>query len=146
MTFPSTGTTLADGLASARGQAANIKAICSRYATTMASTSVSSAEIFYVLDSLISAKAVFAQIAALPGIDAYAQAQLGASVVADFAAMNTAIQNAGAWVMTNFPKSSDNFLLAEGFNADGTRALRNFTTAQMAGLVPLLTAVSATIA
>lgn len=84
-------------------------------------------------------------LASTPGIDTYAQAQLGQSVTTDFTSMVTALTNAGGWIVTNFPKDGGGFLLSETFNADGTRAARNFSTAQTAGLVTLLSALAATI-
>jgi len=147
MTFPSTNAmpTLAEGLRQARDQAAAIKDVSQGFSAKMKAGSVPTSSIFALLDNLVDSKNIFSTAAALSGMDAYAEAQLGASIATDFTAMTNAVNSAIAWIVQNFPKDTDGYLQMATMNSDGTRTERSFTTTQTAGLATLLDAVVATI-
>lgn len=89
------------------------------------------------------------QIAAVPGIAAYAQAQSQAlastDIVAGFNALETALTAVLTWIVTNFPHDVNGNLLYIQFNGQAQTVIVMFTPAQLAPLVALLTAMSATI-
>lgn len=88
------------------------------------------------------------QCAAVSGIVAYAQAQVGSpglDVAGAFSTMQTALVNVITWVVTNFPKDAASYLTYVKFNGSGQALYDNFTQAQLAPLATLLTALSATI-
>lgn len=145
MTFPASKISVAEALQKIADEANMIKGLASQYALTMATTTVSSYEILNILNTFVNVKADMMNLAVIPGMDTYAQAQLGQTVTTDFTSMITALTNAGAWIVTNFPKDSNGYLLSETFNSDGSRSGRNFTTTQLAPLVTLLNDLTATI-
>jgi hypothetical protein len=83
------------------------------------------------------------QCAQVPGIVAYAQAQIdnpSFDVAGAFTAMQTAIVNTISWIAQNFPLS--NFV---SFSAQGLVQYTTFTASQLAPLSALLTTLSGTI-
>jgi hypothetical protein len=150
MPFPTTNTrrSLASALDRAQAQAGSIKAIAANNRTAMAAGPVTSGQLISLLDNLVGAKGVLSEAASLPGIGAYAEDQLGDAtddIAAEFTAMMDAIDAAGAWIITNFPKDGSGYLLAETLTAQGAHVERAFTSAQTAALRTLLTALEATI-
>lgn len=88
------------------------------------------------------------QCAAVAGLAAYAQTQVGnpgLDVVGAFSSMQAALVAVGSWIMTNFPKDGSGNLLYVKFNASGVPQYLSLTQAQLAPLATLLTALSATI-
>lgn len=86
--------------------------------------------------------------AAVPGIVAYAQAQVAdpsLDVAAAFGAMQQALIAVGNWIVSNFPKDASNNLLYIQFTSDGHLQYSAFTSAQLSGLLTLLNALIATI-
>ena len=152
MAFPSsTGSvqqTLDQGWANARSVAASVKAQAQQLVTLIGGGSVSAQLIVAVPGYATAWLAALNSVAALPGIVAYAQAQVGngtLDVAAAFTAMTAAIQNVSSWITTNTPKDGSNNLLVVQYNADGTLKWASFTSAQLAGLVTQLNALIATI-
>lgn len=147
MPFPTNTTrrSLASALDRAQSQADSIKRICQNNKDRMAAGTISSGGLMSLLDNLIGAKSVLLETASLPGIGAFAEAQVGQSVTAEFTAMMGAIDAAGAWIVTNFPKNAQGYLLAETWGQGGARVERSFATADTAGLRTLLDAVIAAI-
>ena len=150
MTFPTSDThrSLAVALQQAQSQASSIKRICQNNSSAMAAGNVASDFIIALYDNLSGAKTVFQQSAAVTGIAAYAQAQIGDSnldIVAEFTAMVGAITSAMAWIEANFPKDANGFLLAQTFDGAGGRTQRQFTSTQTVGLRTALAAVVAAI-
>ena len=146
MAFPTNETrrTFASALDRAQSQASSIKRIAANNRDRMASGPITAGGLFSLLDNLIGAKVQLAEAAAMPGMDEYAEAQLGQTVSADFDAMMQAIDDATAWIIANMPKA-DGYLQTETLEADGTRTERSFATADTAGLRTALDAVIATI-
>lgn len=88
------------------------------------------------------------QCAAVQGLAAYAQTQVGnpsLDVSGAFGSMQTALVAVGSWIMTNFPKDSGSYLTYIKFNGAGQPVYDTFTQAALAPLAALLTALSATI-
>lgn len=54
--FPASKITVASALQSIADQSNNVRALASRYATTMASTTVSSYELLFLLDAFVTAR------------------------------------------------------------------------------------------
>lgn len=152
MAFPSsTGSiqlTLDAGWANARGAAAAIKAQAQTMLNLIAGSSVNAQQLIAIPGYAAQWLTALNQIAALPGIAAYAQAQIGNSsfdVVGAFNTMIAAIQAVSSWITTNTPKDGSGNLLVLQFNADGSLKYSTFTSAQLSGLVTQLNALVAAI-
>lgn len=117
-------------------------------AAQIATGTVSSQSLLNIETVLAQLNAQLTQYAAVQGLAAYAQAQVGnpsLDVVGAFGAMQAALVAVLTWIVANFPKDSNGNLLYAQFNASGVVVWTNFTGAQLAPLSPLLTALSATI-
>jgi hypothetical protein len=146
MAFPTNETrrTLASALDRAQAQASSIKRIAANNRDRMAAGSITASGVFSLLDNLKGARAQFSEAAALPGMGAYAEDQLGRGVTQEFADMLAAIDAAADWIIANMP-SSGGYLQTETLNADGSRTERTFPTSQTGGLRTALDALIATI-
>ena len=148
MAFRASTATQAQGLFTAMQQAQFIKQQAQSYSALLAAGPVNVSQIFQALDNIRSPLVIFNQVAAIPGIAAYAQAQFNDpayNVASEFTAMVNAVQAVIDWVVTNFPKDAQGFIQAYKLNADGSRLQTTFTTAQTAGLKTALDAVVAAI-
>ena len=146
MAFP-TGLTQAEGLIGAKNQARWVKGEAQN-AVALLGGSVTSNQVFQMIDNLRSWVAYFNQVAAIPGIAAYAQAQYdntGLDIVAEFTTMVNNIQACVDWVVANFPSDAGGFIEAYKLNADGSRTPATFTSAQTAGLTTALNNLIASI-
>lgn len=146
MAFPTNSTrrSLASSLDRAQSQADSIKRIAQNNKDRMAAGTITSSGLLSLLDNMIGAKTILLEASALTGMDTFAQAQLGQSISAEFTTMMNAIDAAGAWIVTNFPKSGG-YLQSETWGAGGLRVERTFSTTETAGLRTLLDAVIAAI-
>lgn len=95
--------------------------------------------------------ALFAGWAATPGLAAYAQQQTNDptyDVAAEYTAMRNALQALRDDLISRFPKSVDAnlWLQYQQLQADGSITVRTFTAAQLAPTLPLIDAVTASIA
>jgi hypothetical protein len=91
----------------------------------------------------------FTALAAVPGLGAYAQTQLGdgtLNIAAEFTTMTNALTATRTWIGANFPKAASGELLERKFDAAGRTTTNMFSTAQTAGLATVLDALIATIA
>jgi hypothetical protein len=146
MALQSSNTILtAEAFLSIRSGAQGWKAQAQNANLTMAAGSVNTNFIFQMLDQLRGCVAALTTWKAVSGLDTYATAQgyvgtMSVDCTATINAANACI----AWIVANFP-ASGGFLQAETLNADGTRTLRAFTSANTAGLQTNLTAFIATI-
>ena len=145
MAFPTRQTTLTDALARAQRTAARVRDVATANKNTMAAEPVSVEFLLVLLDDLRAANAMFTQVAGRTGIAAEAQAQLGQDVSAGFVAMTSAVDAAGAFIISALPKDDQNRLLAETIDAAGDRSPVTFTPAQTSQLRNLLDDVIATI-
>lgn len=105
--------------------------------------------VFSLLDGLAGLIANLNSVKNTAGLDAYATAQVpgyAGTISSDITATVNAAQACIDWVVANFPKDSTaTFLLAQSLNADGTRTMRGFTSAQTAGFRTALNTLLATI-
>lgn len=149
MAFPTNRTrrSLAAALDRAQSQADTIKRLSESANVSMAGGAVTSSFVLSMLANLRAAKDVFDETSALPGMAAFALAQLNDNidVIAGFLAMTNALTAAGAWIIQNIPKAADGALKLEDMDAFGNRTERTFSTAQTAGLRTLLDTLIATI-
>lgn len=145
MAFPTSIEPLAADLTRVIQAAKALKETAVANRTRMAAGAVTASSVLRLLDNLRAARAIFIEIASRPGIGAYAQAQLGEDISTEFAAMNAAIDAAGANIVASLPKDGSGYLLLEQMDGQGARAERTFTTAQTATLRGLLDTLAATI-
>jgi len=143
MAFRANTATQAQGLLSAMQQAVFVKQ-SAQIAVQLLTGTVTANQVFQIVDNLRSPLQIFAQVAAIPGIAAYAQAQFNDAtydVATEFTNMVNTINAVVNWVVTNFPKDSGGFAQAYTLAADGSRTPVTFTPAQTAGLTTALNAV-----
>ena len=152
MAFPSTIGSKPDSLdtawAQARAYAGSVKQRSVSITAASNAGAVSAVEIIALAADLATARENLARIAAVPGIGAYAQAQVSDAtldVAAAFTAMVNAIDATRTWIVTNFPKDGSGYLLAAQFDGTGRITYRTFDTVQLAGLRTQLAALIATI-
>ena len=148
MAFIATQATQAQGLMAAMQQAVWLKQQAQNGVALL--TGVASAnQIFQLMDNIRAPLTIFNQVAAIPGIAAYAQAQFDDptyDVAANFTAMVNALNAVVAWVMANFPKDTGGFVQAYTLAANGDRVPVTFTSVQTAGLASALNTLIASIA
>lgn len=152
MAFPSTSGSHPDTLDRAWDGARSVAAQIKQQAQTLKDRSllgpVDSSAILFFINSVADAKLFLIRYAAVPGIAAYAQAQVGdatLNVATEFNAMVAALDTLRDWAMANFPKDANGFLLAKQFSADGRTTDRQFNTASLATFRTQLDALTATI-
>jgi len=95
---------------------------------------------------LVAKLAQLATLAAVPGIGAYAQAQISDptfNIVNEYNALVAAMNAVGNWIVTNFPKGTGNYLQMATWAGNGGLTYQQFAPATLA---PLLTLVNALIA
>lgn len=152
--FPSSSGTYQESLDSAwrriREMASYVKSRTVSLNTAAAAGSISSSLILDYATFLADAKIALQSAASVQGIAAYAQEQIADptfDIVASYTDMVNAINSVTAWVIANFPKDANGFLLAKTFTAvnDGRTQDRTFTPAQTATLRTVLDTLTATI-
>lgn len=144
-TFP---VTLDAAWVGARNAAAQIQAQATNLNAQIAGGSVSALTLINALNSFSSLNNQLATFAAVPGLAAYAQAQVNnpsLDVAGAFSTMQSALVAAGSWILSNFPVDSSGFLQSAKFVNNAVQ-WSTFTSGQLAGLATALTALSATIA
>jgi hypothetical protein len=134
----------------AREIAGTVKQRTNALSTASAAGSIPSTDILGYAQLLADAKTKLQAAASVSGIAAYAQEQIGDptfDVVASFTDMMSGINGVIAWIITNFPKDGNGFLLAKTFTVDnsGRTQDRTFTPAQTATLRTTLASLAATI-
>jgi hypothetical protein len=136
MSFPASTELLSSSLANACGQARRVKDIATTLRTASAVGDVPRTNLIFLMQQLSTAIAIWNQTAALSGIAAYAQAQLGngsLNVATEFTSMVNAATALRDWIFTNFPKDAGSGAWLTGsFNNAGTLTELVFTTAQLA--------------
>ncbi len=154
MAFPSSGGTHQDDLLflwrQARVVTRQIKDQASSLRATSAVGSLQANSILGFSAFLYSMRVQLQAAASAVGMNAFAQNQIGdatINIATEFTAMLTQIDSVIAWIIANFPKDGNGFLLAQTFNADnsGRTVDRPFTTIQMAGFRAVLDGLVASI-
>lgn len=154
MAFPSNAGTRADDLSSAwqeaRQIAGEIKFITMNMKAAAQGSAASGPMILDYANNLAGKKDRLAVIATVPGLAAYAQAQVNdatLNIATEFTGMANATVTLTNWMIANFPKDASGYLLAKQFNTDnsGRQIDRMFTAASLAGFVTALNALLATI-
>lgn len=142
MAFRASNQIQADALSEAKRRANDLKTYVNEVKAASAAGPISGNLAIALMERLVSDKARFAAIAAVPGIGAYAQAQEsdGAyNVATEFTTMTNAIDSLGAWLIANVNTTG-----WVTFSASGV-ATKTFTTVQTAGLRTAIDSLAATI-
>jgi len=157
MTFPSSGgskqDSLADAWRAARDRARDLKLRSQQLKAQSEAGPIARQAVLDYATFLAEAKLVLTAAANTGGIGAYAQAQINdasINIATEFNAMMTGITNTVDWILDQFPRDANGFLLVKVW---GTGAIANtgrtqdatFTTAQLANLRTQLDALIATI-
>jgi hypothetical protein len=151
MAFPSTAGTAPEALSVAWVRAMSIAGAIKTDTQAIRAQSlagdVGASRILNHLTFLADQKVALQAIAALPGIGAYAQAQLNdntLNVATEFNAMISAMDAVRDWVIANFP-ASGGYIQAQQLQANGRTSDRQFTTVMLANYRTQLDALIATI-
>ena len=138
------------GYARARGLALNLKGVLTTFNAQLAAGNVGYDVILDRLAQIVEAVATWQQVAAIPGIAAYAQAQKADpayDVAAEFTAMVDAAEDVLAWLSTNVPNGGTPDFFTDGPSLSPTGALvwRQYTPAQTPTFRAVISALTATI-
>jgi hypothetical protein len=151
MAFPSSSGTNALGLSQALQNAQNIAGQIKQQAQAFAAQAIGPGIVASQLVGIpalwTSYNTALSTYGAVPGMQAYAQAQLGnvsLDIASAFTAMQAAITSTVAWIQANFP-ASGGFLQYVQFRIDGNLTYTTFTPAQLTGFLTQLNALIATI-
>lgn len=148
MAFPASTQTQADALEKVRSAAIQLKKNAQQVRDKTAAGSVEASIIISLLNAVRETIIVFDDVAAIPGIDAYVQAQYddnALDVSAEFSAMRAEAVNVKDWIVANIPIDTDGYVLLQSFDADGKLVWREFTSAQTSDLRTQLDNLIATI-
>jgi hypothetical protein len=151
MTLPPalTSKSLAYALNTVQNYAAQAKDRATSAVATMAAGNVDTTFVFSLLDGLNGLIANLNAVKNTAGLDAYAAVQVpgyAGTMSSDITATVSAAQACIDWVVANFPKDNTaTFLLAQSLNADGSRTMRSFSSAQTAGFRTALNSLLVTI-
>ena len=142
-----------DGLSKAYQKAQNesirVKAFATQARNALIAGAVSANAVIQIMTNLKSSIEVWDTVSSLSGIAQYAKDQeddQAYNVVAEFTTMRTEAVAARDWVITNFPKSTGNFIEKDTLELDGAITVRQFTPAQTTGLQTALADLIAVIA
>lgn len=150
MAFPSTSGTAHQSLSGAwleaQQLAASVRNQTQVLRSAAAGSGLNSTSILRYTAMLSGTHAALTRIGAIPGIAAYAQAQINSSIdiIAEFNSLKGAIASVVSWVVANFPQSGG-FLLASSINAQGITTDRQFTPATLTNFIAALDGLIAVI-
>lgn len=148
MTIPASSAGLAATLAQILGTAGSAKGAATNALTALQTTSVDTEFVFQLLDRLRALITNFNTWAAVPGLNAFATAQIpgyAGTLTTDMAATTSAATACINWVSSNFPTDTGGFIQAFTLNADGSRTPRTFAPATTTPLQNLIQTFIGTI-
>ena len=152
MAFPSDIGTKADDLARvwmwARGRSGAVKKAAENLRTLAAAGTASASNLLDFATFLADARVDLVKYSGIPGIEAYAQQQINDPTLDldnAFSTMIAAMDGCRDWIVANFPKEGNGYLLAQTILANGRQQDRVFSSAQTTGLQSALTVLIATI-
>lgn len=152
MAFPSSNgsvqVSLAEAWADARAAAANVKSRAQQASSLSAAGTLTGDAALSLSTFLADSKVQLQRDAAVSGIAAYAQSQVGdpaLNVATEFSNLLAALDAVVAWVVANFPKDGTGRLLHQTLSAAGRPTSAPFTAAQTAGLRTALDSLIAAI-
>ncbi len=119
-----------------------IRLQCANYQTAIGTGNVSASFIVNMYASFYAWGQSLAAYQAVPNVTAFAQTQLGTGfdIAGSFGNMQTALANATAWILANFPSSG-----ALTVGTQGQIIYENFSSASLAPLTALITTLQATV-
>jgi hypothetical protein len=147
MAFP-TKATAQGALFRGQGAARRLKGNLVRARAQLAQQDVPRSFVRNLLDSIRRERDTLIAVETTPGLAEYAKEQFADAnldVVAEWQAMRAAIDDCGAWIVANYPRSANGALEELTFDAQGREVVLQFTVAQTSGLRDRLDAVIATI-
>jgi hypothetical protein len=152
MTFPSDGGTFKFGLDEAwrglRRAATQLKQASEQVNTASLAGPIASRMILTYVSFIADKRAEIVAYAAVPGLAEYAQGEVNnpaLDIQAEYVSMRNALDAARDWIVTNFPKDGNGWLLAQSITAQGQLTDRTFSTAALAVFRTQLQALIATI-
>jgi hypothetical protein len=149
MSYPASTEILSKALDQIDGLMLIIKSMSQTLRSASAAGPIPSSDVTDYMGRVAGFRDRIAEIAGLPGLPAYAQAQKnlpGLDVVAEFQATLAQIDATRAWIITNFPKDAQGNLLMVKFDANGRLTTNTFASAPLATFRAELDALISTIA
>ncbi len=136
MALPVREYVLDTGLQAALGKAKAIRSVVQTAKTAIdAGPSTSADQIMNLMNGIKTSRDIFTQVAALPGLLAYARNEYADATLdmpAELTAVATACDNCLSWIATNFPKDANGWLLKDKI-VNGVIEPRTFTPAALSG-------------
>lgn len=139
MAFPSANGTkefdLERAWAHSRQVAGAVKRESQNVRAMSAAGTLPSSSVLGLVSFLADAKIEFARVSSVPGLAAYARAQIddpAMDIAVEFTNMVSALDGTISWIVTNFPKDTGGFLLAQIILPSGRTQDRIFTAAATA--------------
>ena len=149
MAFKASNVLPAIAYADLKREAVRLKTYCNSKASQLQSGGDTD-QIIRILADIKSFEDAFSRFTGVAGLAAYAIEQendASYDVVAEFAALTTSLTSVKSWIMANFPKDSNGYLLGWTLNTQTNLVeTRQFTTAQTSSLRDNLLSVSALVA
>lgn len=152
MAFPSDIGSKQDDLsrawASIRSIAGNIKTQSTILRDTSAAGSIEASRIVSYSVNLANMREQLARFTAVPGLVAYVRTQVNdptIDVVAEYNTMLIQLNATRTWIVNNFPKDANGYILYHQLDSNGKLVQRLLTPAQTAGLRSELTNLINTI-
>ena len=149
MAIKASGQVLSTAYTSYRATCWAIKQLALSAANKLQAETVDSDYILLILASLLAHKETLQDIAATPGLAAWAQGQENDpayNITAEHVSFMALMTAAGNWITSNIPKDASGYLLVNKFDASGNISPRSFTTVQTANLVVALQAIASAVA
>ena len=147
MAFRATNLIPAEQYDRAKRQAIQVKSLAESRSASFA-TGATALEVLTLADNLVAMRDNLNGYKTTPGIAAYAEAQEDDplyDVALEFNTMIAAIDAVLTEIGTSMPTDANDWALIVKVNADTTRTWRDFTGVQLATIIGLLDAVSASI-
>lgn len=130
--YGSTPMSLAKSLDQAMAVAGQIKVQAQTMRDQSAAGPVSATAIVQLSGVLASLRTQMSEVAATPGLSAYAQTQFPLlDVSASYSSMVSQLDATLSWIQSNFPKAASGELLERKFSADGRTSAVMFTSAAL---------------
>ncbi len=148
MAFPASTLRLAPALDRVAGELTNLKSYAAGRRVAMAAGNVGSGWVLDIWANLFAIKTRLQALAAIPGLDVYAQEQYGnggLNIATEFNAVLAAVDAVRSNIQSTYPVDGSGNLLAVQFGA-GVFTESQFTPVQTATLRGLLSTLESTIA
>ena len=141
MVFKATTGSLQQALLQAQNETRRLKQYAESVSSFIASNNVSANQIIEMLSEFKSYRETFLKLKSTPNMVNYAKEQfddVNYDIITEFQTMNQLLNVAMVWIINNFPKDANGYILKDKFESDGGIAVRSFTPLQLTPLKSLI--------